>query len=260
MSRSTRIVLAAVLAVAAALAPRPLPASEAPDQLYLVHDMLVVPAKAGDVEAYLKGVTAQMRAQGYPFAVAVYRTLDFHYLSFIPVGSFADVDALDRAKAELRTGMGPAAFDSLVALRDGALQQHSWFVMRRLADVSYVPEHPRNPPDQEVFRHWVLMYPVPGKEEAVHAVLAKFRDLYVRTQLPATEIGYEVELGSDLPLLIGEERARSYFDFYGYLEEGFKVIGEEGSRLWWQETMLLLRKIERRDGVYRPDLSYVPAQ
>lgn len=258
MNHQARIALTAVLVIAAGLMPRLVLAGEADDQLIVVHDMLVAPGQAGDVEAYLKGLTAQMQAHRYPYTVAVYKTLDLRYCSFISIRNYAEIDNLHKALADLRTKMGTAAFDSLAALRDRALQQDSWLVWRRLADASYVPGHPRNPPDEEVFRHWILMYPAAGKTEAMLAILRRFRDIYVKTQLPSTEIVYVAETGTDLPLIIGEERAKSYFDFYGFLEQGFKIIGEEGSRLWWQEATLVLRKLERRDGVYRPDLSFFP--
>lgn len=234
---------------------------EPPDgQLYFVQDVLANPASMGALENCLKEFAALLKEHSFPYTISVYRTLDFHYYAFVPIASYADLDKAQALLAEVRQRVGPAAFDSLRVRADRCLQQHAGFIIRHQPDLSYTPETPRHSAEEELFRHWVFCYPAPEKEEEFRGVFAKFRDLYIKTKLPGREHVYVVELGSDQPLFIGEERATTYFDFYGFLEEGFKILGEEGSRLWWKDAMVLLRKIERRDGVFRPDLSYLPAK
>ena len=224
-------------------------------QLYYIHDLQADPAKTSEVEAYVKDLTDQFRKNAFPYAMNVYSTMDFHYYAFIPIRNYADIDNAKRELGTIAQKMGADNFQKLIARRSAAIQHHSYFVIRFLPEFSWAPPSPRNKPEEELFRHWIFCYTNLEKEKEFREILSKFLNLYKRTNYPFTENIYMVELGSDLPLYIGEERGKNWFEFYSSLKEAFSMLGDEGRKLSWTET---LRKIERRDGTYRPELSYQP--
>jgi hypothetical protein len=233
------------------------PSEAQQSQLYYIHDLQADPAKTGEVEAYIKDLSAQFKKYSFPFTMNAFSTMDYHYYAFIPIKSYADIDIAKKELGDIGQKMGADNFNKLIARRSAAIQHHSYFVIRYLPELSYIPSNPRNRPEEELFRHWLFCYPNLEKENEWRAVISKFRDVYKKTNYPFTENIYTVELGSDLPLYIFEERGTKWLDFYSSLNEAFKILGSEFTSLMpsFQET---LRKIERRDGTYRPELSYIP--
>ncbi|MDP2982734.1 MAG: hypothetical protein Q8O92_05325 [Candidatus Latescibacter sp.] len=227
-------------------------------QLYYIHNYSADPAKTVELEAFIKDFMATLKKYSFPFPIQAYSTMDFQYYFFAPIENYADIDRIKKTLGDIGQKMGADNFQKLIARRNAAIQHHEYFVIRYLPELSWTPPKPRYKPEEALFRHWVFCYPRLDKESEMRAIFSKFVDLYKKTNSPFQEDVYTVEIGSDLPLFIGEERGKNLFEFYSSLEEGFKIIGEEGRNLWWKESMTLLRKIERRDGTYRPELSYIP--
>jgi hypothetical protein len=255
MNRMIFIMLTVIMLITGIFYAEAQPVETQKSQLYYIHDLLSDPEKTGKVEAYLKDLTVQFKKYAFPFAVKVYSTMDFHYYAFFPIKSYSDIDNAKKELGNIGQKMGADNFQKLIARRDAAIQHHNYFVIRYMPELSWYPPHPRNKPEEEPFRHWMFCYTDPEKEW--RTVLSKFLDIYKRTDYPFTENIYTVEMGSDLPLYIGEERGKNLFEFYSSLEDAFKIMGNEGRGLMssWRET---LRKIKRRDGPYRPELSYTP--
>jgi len=226
-------------------------------QLYYIHNYSADPSKTADLETFVKDLAAVFKKYSFPFAVHAYSTMDFQYYFIVPIENYADIDSIRKTLGDISQKMGADNFQKLIARRNAAIQHNSYFVIRYLPELSYTPPKPRHKPEEEFFRHWIFCYPHVEKEGELRATFAKFVDLYKRINYPFTENIFTVELGSDLPLYIGEERGTNIFEFWPSVKEAYTIMGDEGGKLLWKST---LRKIERRDGAYRPELSYIPGK
>ena len=98
-------------------------------------------------------------------------------------------------------------------------------------------------------------YLIPGKQEKIEDVARKFVELYKSKNISSGWSIYQSITGTDLPLLVVAHAAKSESDYYSNRAKLKELIGEEGEKLS-QEAQALVRKIEFKDGMGRPDLSY----
>ena len=123
-------------------------------------------------------------------------------------------------------------------------------------DLSYVPEAPRLT-EEAAMRHYDYIYPVPGKEQAVEAVLHEWIELYKSHDADSGWMVYQAFTGADLPLYVFSTLATDRGDYEADGDRLDEMMGEADDALW-KKTRDLLRKFEHNDAWFRPELSILP--
>ena len=125
------------------------------------------------------------------------------------------------------------------------------------ADLSYWPETPRLTMDEATMRHYDYVYPIPGKEQELEAVMGEWIELYKSHGANSGWTVYQAFSGEDLPMYVIGTLATSRAD---YEEDGNRLdemMGDADDALW-EKTRNLMRKFDHTDAWVRPDLSLVP--
>jgi hypothetical protein len=128
--------------------------------------------------------------------------------------------------------------------------------MRR-PDLSYVPANPRLKPEEQKYVRLQFYYLVPGKEMEAEAIARDYVALFKQKNVTESFSIYISILGDDLPLLVAAIPAKSPADYAAADERTNSITGAEGRALG-QRALAITRRIETREAILRPDLSYPP--
>ena len=125
-------------------------------------------------------------------------------------------------------------------------------------DLSYVPESPRLTADEAPMRHYDYLYPVPGKEQEVEALLREWVQLYQSGNADSGYMVYQAFTGEDLPLYVLGTMAKDRGDYEADGDRLNEMFGDVDDALM-NKTWALLRNFAHKDAYMRPELSLVPA-
>lgn len=224
--------------------------------LYIVEDTVVKPSKVAEYEEHVKMADELFAKYEYPYPVYAFSTEDFHYIFVFPVENFADMDNIYKATGEMAQKAGEE-FQAMIKSAEGTLEYSTYFMVRYIPQLSYIPEKPRLKQEESNFILWECFYAQPTKEGEFAEVLKQWQTLYKNKDIPDGWELYVGSLGTEQPLFIAMFRAKSAADYFSQWEKTLELLGEEGQELL-KKTVAPLRKFERKSGRYRPDLSYIP--
>lgn len=125
-------------------------------------------------------------------------------------------------------------------------------------DLSYVPEAPRLTMEAPM-RHYDYLYPVPGKEQDLEAVMGEWVELYSSQGVDSGWMVYQAFSGDDLPLYVIGTLAMDRGDYEADGDRLDEMFGEADDALW-MKTRDLMRKFEHKDAWFRPELSMLPEE
>lgn len=123
-------------------------------------------------------------------------------------------------------------------------------------DLSYVPESPRLTMEAPM-RHYDYLYPIPGKEQALEALLREWVQLYESENANSGWMVYQAFTGEDLPLYVIGTLAMDRGDYEADGSRLDELFGDADDALW-QKTATLMRKFDHNDAWFRPELSLLP--
>jgi hypothetical protein len=146
----------------------------------------------------------------------------------------------------------------MMAPAEEAIERVDVFHVVRRADLSYEPEHPRLAKDEIEYIHYGFYYVLPDKQEEIEAVAKEFVDLYRSKGIDTGWSLYQCMTGSDLPLIVVANGAKSEADFHVNRARIHELIGEDAKKIA-QRVYAAIRKSEYKDGHIRPDLSFFAA-
>jgi len=227
-------------------------------QLVAVHEDAVIPSMVEQYEKASKnlaGLFAKHNIASMSYAVA--NAQDFTYLYFTPVSNLAEVEKFDAAFQELQKKMGTEAFQADMKLFDGCYHSHRNYMVRLHPDLSYKPEYGNQISEGLNFRQWDFYYIHPGKEDEAMAIAKEWKALYESKKIAEGYRLYMGDLGTDMPVIIVAQSAKSAIDFHSKSEANLKTFGDAGPALL-KKTWSVVRKFEQKDGFIRPDLSHLP--
>jgi hypothetical protein len=232
-------------------------AQENPSQLYLMGDFLVDASRAGEYEAALKELLANLEKHGFPFRFDTYTTDDSHYFVVYGLKDFAEVNRWITAWGEQARQMGPenlqAVHRRIVSAEIERIYQFWYF----RPDISFLPEKERLKPEDIGHYVWDFVWVIPGKEAEFEALNKDWIALSRAKKARDPFRTYAGDLGTNMPVYVWLEYGRSPAD-YALAEERFwKSVGADGAVLS-KRTRALIRKLESKTGRYRPDLSFDP--
>lgn len=252
------------LTLLATLAARPAAAqvpSDAPGQLFLVHQEIANPARLAGYESTTKELIAAVTAAKMsktPFDWTTVALDDLSYAYILPIQSFADVGDVSKGFAELAGKMGPDKFADL--MRRGGEAELSWndFVVRERPDLSYHPQKPRLQPAEVAAIRYETYYLNPGHEGDAEEIARTWVKAMQRLSFADGFTLYEGVSGHDLPAFVVAVHGKSKADIDATDERLDKALGAEMEALRLR-TMTVVRRFETHYGTLRADLSYHPA-
>ena len=223
---------------------------------FYVREVAVRPSGLMNFIAGVKELVAQETEHKFPFPIYAYGTEDFMFYFLAPLGE-GTIEDFWKAWGEFQVKIGQEQGQKIQKLMEGTTEYHNdGFVVLR-PDLSYTPENPRLKPEEANFRNWIFYYIEPGKEKETEEVAKKLVALYKSKNIPDGWDTYEVIMGKEAPLYVIVDRAKNAADYYS--TDYSKLLGEEAKALS-VKSLPLLRKLETKQGWFRPDLSYIPKE
>ena len=234
-------------------------AEEPKAQLYFVEDVVMKPSMVAEYEAIIKEVVPLCAQHEFPYPFYAYSTNDFHYYFVYPVENYADIDNLNKAWNELGKKVGVKQWQAMMERFVGTFEYYQYSVIRYLPELSYTPEKPRLKPEEANFVFWEFFYIPVGKEKELDEICQEWIELYKSKKISDGWETYVVEIGTEMPLYIFIERAKSAVDYYSQSEKILKLLGEKYQPLI-AKTYAIRKKVELKTGRFRPGLSYTPEE
>ena len=227
-------------------------------EMLCIYKEVVAPSKMKEYEAAIKYMISEFKAYQIDPEKVHFKTIsgpEIGYLYVMPLENFAGMDEMRANWREAVEVIGKEKFEAMVAPAEEAIDHVEIFHAIRRADLSYVPENPRLKPDEVEYIHYGFYYVIPGKEKEFEALAGEFVELYQSNNIDSGWVIFQSITGSDLPVLVVAHAAKSSADYYSNRERVREVVGEEAKKLG-EKVGALVRKMEFKEGMLRPDLSY----
>ena len=143
----------------------------------------------------------------------------------------------------------------LLAKADAATVNRERLFTKHRAELSYTPENPALKSEDVKFLNYMFMYVTPGQEETFEEVAKEFVAIYKKNCIDTGWTVYQSVTGADLPLFVIVETGKSRAEFAAN-EERIETMLTEQTKELGKKATLCIRKVVRKEGYPRPDLSY----
>ncbi len=227
-------------------------------QMFAIFKDVVIPSKTQEYEAALKYMISEFKAYDIDPELVNFTTVvgpELGYIFVIPIENFAAVDRMKENWEAASEIVGAEKFTDMMQAMESSIDHVDVFHVMNRPDLSYAPENPSLKPDEVKYVHYSFHYVTLGKKEQFAELAKQFAELYESKNISAGWTIYESVTGSDLPLYVVAQAAKSQSAFYNHRDEVKELLGEEGEQLG-KKALTLVRKVEHKDGWRRPDLSY----
>jgi len=228
-------------------------AQEKKADLYLIYDILVNPSKVMEFEKALKEEFAIYAKHGARLPESIASTDDFHYYLLAPMDNFAGIDDLYKGFGEAHQKMGKETYQAILKSFKGTYESVRGFMWYLRNDLSYFPKNARLKPEEVKFFHYNFFYIKSGMQPQVEEIAKKFKALYESKNILDSYYFWVGDIGTNSPVFCVVSPGKSAVDFYAQSEKRMKLLGKEAMELNLK-ALALIRKIERKVGMPRPDL------
>ncbi len=215
----------------------------------------IPPSMVTEYEKVVKKELEIFRKLNYPRSYFVYQTEDYHYWWVMQIKDLNDFEKLSQELGSFIVRMENEEGFVFGEEFKGKTNYMKPMIFRWLPDLSCMPEGAIKFDQAQYFR-WGYCYVKVGFEE-------EFQEQWVKmaAMMYAKEIGmgwnaYMGVMGTENPFYMWGEIYDSQIDMETKRANAFQKLGEEFNALW-METLQYIRKLEVREGWYRPDLSYI---
>jgi hypothetical protein len=260
----TRLLRTAIAACLCATGAAVWAADEKPSahELYYVHIDHVRPSKFVEYEKATKRMISEFAAysinpEKVHFGCVSGPELGYAYV--VPLESFA---AMDSMRDDWVEAVGQIGMERWKELRKGAeatIDRQEGFHVRYRPALSYEPEDPRVKLEDSTYINYGFYYAMPGTQHEIDELCKAYAALHARHGLRSTWRVYSAATGADLPLYVVAHYGTSPESFHAEVAATKAKLGAE-ARAIGMKIMAHLRRIERKDGWRRPDLSYPSAE
>ena len=254
MKRLSLAVLITLISLAAFAADPPKP------QLYSLYEEVAIPSMVTQYEGATKDFVkalGEKKLTSSSFVMNTYMTSDFHYIYMTPIANWAQLDTIDKEWRGVKEIIGADRWTEIMKRGNGAMTSYDAAIVARRDDLSYQPENPRVPPNQEPYARVDFYYLKPGAEEQAEQVAKDYVALFKEKKIADGFTIYMAMSGHDLPLLVAVIPAKSPADYAETDEKTTAALGD-ALRTLQGRALSLTRRLERKDVWFRPDLSYMP--
>ena len=230
---------------------------EMKDQLYWVREEVVKVEKWDQYEETSKQWIEMMTGVGldFPYMRASQRN-DGHYYYLFPLSNYADIDKFPEKFGSAIEKIGKDKWAEFMERNESSMDYHKDFIVKWLADQSYVPKEPRIQPNEAGFIHWIFFTFKIEKKKEVLDVIAEWKALYEKNNMSDGWSVWSIELGEQNNMMALSEFAKDAASFYANMEENSSKLKEEEQKLWAKLAANLLT-VEEKYGQPRPDLGFV---
>lgn len=229
---------------------------EPKDQLYWVREEIVKVDKWQQYEETSKEWIELMTGAGldFPYMRASQRD-DGHYYYLLPLSNYSDIDKFPEKFGSAIEKIGKEKWDEFIKRNEGSMAYHKDFIAKWNAKYSYVPKEPRLKQGEAGFLHWIFFTYKLEKRQEVLDVLAEWKELYEKNNIPDHWSTWTIEVGERNDLMAITESAKDGASFYAAMDENSAKIKEEEQKLW-QKFSQYVTSIEQNFGKPRPDLGF----
>lgn len=250
-------------ALALALLALPLFSAFAADMpkpdLYVVHEEVVPPGMMMRYEAVTKemlGTLASKNVMNPNVAFSAFMTNDMHYVYLSRLtGGLSGLEAMYNAWMSMPDAVGKDKWKDLETRGSATMSSYNEILIMRRPDLSYEPASPRLTREEQVYYHWQFYYLQAGKESEAEQICRDYVALFKSKNVPDGFTIFMAMMGQDLPLLVAAIPARNPADFAMVDQKNSATLGDD-LRALQMRALSITRRLENREGWYRPDLSY----
>jgi hypothetical protein len=230
------------------------------DQLYWVREEVARVDMWQQYEETSKQWVEMMTGAGldFPYIRASQRD-DGHYYYLIPLSSYADIDKFPEIFGSAIDKIGKEKWSDFLIENEASIETHKDFIVRWSAKHSYVAKEPRVTREEAGFIHWVFFTFKLEKRKEVLDVLAEWKELYEKNNIPDSWSTWTIEIGEQNNMIAISESAKDAASFYAAMEENSEKMKAEEEKLWAKLSANVL-SIEQKYGKPRPDLGFVKEQ
>jgi hypothetical protein len=230
---------------------------EMKDQLYWVREEVVKVEKWDQYEETSKQWVEMMTGAGldFPYMRASQRN-DGHYYYLFPLSSYADIDQFPGKFGSAIEKIGKDKWAEFMVKNESSMDYHKDFIVKWLAAQSYVPKEPRIQPKDAGFIHWIFFTFKIEKKKEVLDVIAEWKALYEKNNIPDGWSVWSIELGEQNNMMALSESAKDAASFHANMKENSEKMKAEEEKLWAKLAANLLT-VEEKYGQPRPDLGFV---
>ena len=233
-------------------------AQEVPkDQLYWVREEIVKVDKWQQYEETSKEWVKLMTNAGldFPYMRASQRD-DGHYYYLLPLNNYADIDKFPEKFGSAIDKIGKEKWAEFMKRNESSMDYHKDFIVKWSAKHSYIPKEPRIKIQDAKFMHWIFFTYKLEDRKAVLDVLAEWKALYEKNNIPDGWSTWTIEVGERNDLMAISEFAKDGASFYAAMEENSAKIKAEEDKLW-QKFSQYVTSMKQNFGQPRPELGFV---
>jgi hypothetical protein len=229
---------------------------EIEDQLYWVREEVARVDMWQQYEETSKQWVEMMTGAGldFPYMRASQRD-DGHYYYLFPLSSYAHIDKFPEIFGGAVDKIGRDKWKEFMIKNESSMVTHKDFIVKWLAGHSYVPKEPRVKPQDAEFIHWVFFTFKLEKRDEVLDIIAEWKELYEKNNIPDGWSTWSIELGESNNMMAFTEVAKDGASFYANMEENSEKLKEEEQKLWAKLSASVL-SMEQKFGMPRPDLGF----
>jgi hypothetical protein len=202
-------------------------------QLFWLHEEIVKVSKWDQYEKTSKEwVDLMTQAELNLPAVYASQRNDGHYYYLIPLNSYAEVDKYPEIFNAAISKIGKDKWKEYAMRNSSSMETSMDYVVRRSDKYSYQPKEPRLKPEEEGFIHWIFFTFTTGKRQEVLDVLAEWKALYEKNNIPDGWSAWFPEVGLQNNMIAITESAKNASDFYAEMDKNSKVLKDGEHKLW----------------------------
>ena len=230
---------------------------EMKDQLFWVREEVAKIDMWGQYEKTAKEWVDLMTEGGLDLPVVrASQRNDGHYYYLIPLSNYSEIDKYPEIFGSAIDKIGKEKWGKYMMEANSSMVTHKDFIVKWSAKYSYVPKESRTKLDEAGFIHWMFFHYKLEKRQEVMDIMADWKALYEKNNIPDGWSIWFVELGLDNNMIALSEVAKDAGSYYAAMKENSEKLKEEEAKLWQRMSVNVL-DIKDIYGKPRPDLTYI---
>jgi len=215
---------------------------------------VVFPYKAMEYENAQKGINEFFKKNKIGISWDVLQTDDFTYMYLVQFSGLGEVDELFKMWNDKIKASDQKEFGKLYSAFAGTIDRNNTLIVE--LKESYIPTNPYLKPEDAGFVHWDFFELLPGKETEANALLADYKKMNEKLNIPVGYKQWSVVFGDNSSTIVFTTRAKDDVDFYTHNKEtDNKLNNEPGGGDMYMKFMSSVRSFHHINGKPRPDLS-----
>ncbi len=222
----------------------------------MIIESKVRPSNSVKYEAALREVLSVVRSRNInTVKFFTLRRDDFTYYFVAQVDDAAHPDPQMKFWADLQAELGEEATARLRSGFDGLFESSKAAYVHRRFDLSYDGQNTSTSGDPMLLTHTDWFYFDPGSFDEAIALAREFRTLWKINKVERSYRLYFGGVGTERPMFLVAQNAKSESDYYSYVDKRNTSIGEEPVDRMMRRLWAITKKFEHSNAMLRPDLS-----